>query len=60
MIDEFLKDSTYNIRGITRNPASKAGQNLVAKGVEVVAGDLLDLDSLKRAFKVFSFQSNNI
>lgn len=59
MIDEFLKDPTYNIRGITRNPGSKAAQDLVSKGVEIVAGDLLDLDSLKRAFKVFSLQFNN-
>jgi uncharacterized protein YbjT (DUF2867 family) len=54
VIEEFLKDPTYKIRGITRNPNSAAGQKLAAKGAEVVAGDLLNVESLKEAFRVFT------
>ena len=47
----FLKDSSYHVRGITRNPASAAAQKLVSQGVEVVQGDLDDIDSLISAFQ---------
>jgi len=51
VIDEFLTDPTYKIRGVTRDPSSKAGKELAAKGVDVRKGDLLDLQSLKNAFE---------
>ncbi len=51
MVDEFLSDPTYKVRGITRDPSSKAAQELAAKGVDVKKGDLLDPQSLKDAFE---------
>ncbi len=51
MVDEFLRDPAYKVRGITRDPDSKAGKELAARGVDVRKGDLLDLQSLKDAFE---------
>ncbi|KAK4501048.1 hypothetical protein PRZ48_006854 [Zasmidium cellare] len=51
----FLKDpqlrSTYSLRGITRNPSKASNKHLLDAGVELVAGDLDDVQSLKKAFK---------
>ncbi|KAL9102109.1 MAG: hypothetical protein Q9187_009164 [Circinaria calcarea] len=47
--DVFLKESGWKIRGISRNP-DKA-KNWTEKGVEIVKGDLNDIDSLISAFK---------
>jgi hypothetical protein len=47
----FLQDPDYRIRGLTRNPASTAAQNLAAQGVEIVQADVDDVDSLVRAFR---------
>jgi uncharacterized protein YbjT (DUF2867 family) len=44
--DEFLKDSTYRVRAVTRNPASTTALALAARGAEVVYGELMDVDSL--------------
>lgn len=46
----FLLDPTYRVRGITRDPASPAAQTLSSLGVEIVAGDLDDVDTLIPAF----------
>ncbi|KAK2768737.1 hypothetical protein FQN54_000593 [Arachnomyces sp. PD_36] len=46
----FLKDPTYNIRGLTRNPSSAAAQTLAAQGVEIIQADLDDTPSLQSAF----------
>ncbi|OBT97919.2 hypothetical protein VE01_03870 [Pseudogymnoascus verrucosus] len=46
----FLLDPTYRVRGITRNPASPAAQSLSSLGVEIVFGDLDDVDTLIPAF----------
>jgi NmrA-like family len=46
----LLKDGSYKIRGITRNPSSDKGKALSAQGVEVVAADLNDEASLVKAF----------
>jgi putative NADH-flavin reductase len=51
VIDRFLKDPEYKVRGVSRDPTTKSSQALVARGVEVVQGDLLDLESLKAALK---------
>ncbi|MEZ5352613.1 MAG: NmrA/HSCARG family protein [Bryobacteraceae bacterium] len=42
--------SAYQARAITRNPASEKARTLSAAGAEVVAADLDDAESLKRAF----------
>lgn len=41
---------TFSARALTRNPASDNAKSLAAAGVEVVAADLDDPDSLIRAF----------
>lgn len=43
--------STFSIRGVTRSVDGKAAQALKEQGVEVVAGDLNEKDSLVKAFK---------
>ena len=53
MVSHFLAQSppTYRLRGLTRNTLSAASQALTAKGVEMVAADVDDYASLKRAFE---------
>jgi putative NADH-flavin reductase len=46
----LLKDGSYKIRAITRNPSSEKGKALSAQGIEVVAADLNDQASLVKAF----------
>jgi uncharacterized protein YbjT (DUF2867 family) len=50
VINALLKDPSYKVRGITRNPQSEAAQALAARGVEVVKADLNDLSSVTAAF----------
>lgn len=44
-------NSEFAVRAITRDPDSAAAQELARLGAEVVAGDLDDADSLRRAFE---------
>ncbi|OBT51602.1 hypothetical protein VE04_07499 [Pseudogymnoascus sp. 24MN13] len=46
----FLLDPTDRVRGITRDPTSPAAQSLSSLGVEIVAADLDDVDTLIPAF----------
>lgn len=46
----FLRDSNYTVRGITRDPTSASARNLAAQGIEIVAGNLDDVQSLISAF----------
>ncbi|KAJ0104342.1 NmrA-like protein [Diaporthe amygdali] len=48
--DSFLADTNWRVRGITRDPSKPAAQEWAARGVELVAADLDDVESLKRAF----------
>ncbi|KAF2172915.1 hypothetical protein M409DRAFT_49426 [Zasmidium cellare ATCC 36951] len=41
----------YDLRGISRDPSSGKSKALASKGVEVVQGELDDLESLKKAVK---------
>jgi nucleoside-diphosphate-sugar epimerase len=50
VVKALLKDPSYKIRGITRNPSGEKGKALSAQGVEVVAADLNDEASLVKAF----------
>lgn len=50
VVERFLRDPEFKIRGITRNPNSAKAKALVAKGVEVVAANSDDPASLDRAF----------
>ena len=44
-------DGRWRIRTISRNPDSDAARRLTARGIEVVAGDMDDAASLRRAFE---------
>jgi uncharacterized protein YbjT (DUF2867 family) len=46
---QALLKRRQRVRALTRNPASQAGKRLQDQGVEVVAGDFTDHDSLVRA-----------
>ncbi|OGM48457.1 hypothetical protein ABOM_003417 [Aspergillus bombycis] len=50
VIDALLKENVYQIRALTRNPASEAAQKLAQKGVQVVCADASDVPSLIAAF----------
>lgn len=54
VIDSALKAGVYKIRAITRNIESDSAKALAARGVEVVAADLNDEESLVKAFQVSS------
>jgi uncharacterized protein YbjT (DUF2867 family) len=41
----------YSVRAVTRDTQKPAAKELAAKGIEVVQGDLDDIDSIKAAFK---------
>lgn len=47
----FLKDPTYKIRGVTRDPTKAESKALEAHGIEIVKGDVDDVETLKAAFK---------
>ena len=50
VIRAILKDPSYTIRALTRNVESSAALALRALGVEVVQGDINDINSLRVAF----------
>ena len=50
-IAALIQTDTYQIRAVTRNPASAAAKSLAEKGFEVVQGNLSDESSLIAAFK---------
>ena len=53
VVDALLKSAeSYSVRAVTRNPNADKAHALVARGVEVVTGDLDDYNSLLKAFKV--------
>lgn len=51
VVDTFLKEPGWTVRGLTRNPSSPAAHALKARGVDVVAADLDDVSSLLAAFE---------
>lgn len=46
---KYLLNKGFKLRGVTRKPEGDAAKALAAQGVEMVAGDLDDADSLERA-----------
>jgi len=56
-----LLGSAFELRALTRTPDSKAAQALTAQGIQVVKGDLDDVESLNAALKdvwgVFAVQN---
>lgn len=58
VVDALLKSpESYTVRAVTRNISSSKAQSLVARGVEVVTGDLDNHNSLLKAFHVSIIQS---
>ncbi|KAL4782341.1 hypothetical protein BJX76DRAFT_349463 [Aspergillus varians] len=51
VIDTFLDDKAWRIRGVSRNISSARAKALEARGVEMVQADLSDPASLQVAFK---------
>ncbi|KAG9292103.1 hypothetical protein G9A89_000194 [Geosiphon pyriformis] len=51
VVNALLATGKYNVRGLTRNPSSAAGQALAAKGVEVVKANLSNSEDVELAFK---------
>src|SRR6185436_15249597 len=51
LVQALLEDDTFAVRAITRNVKSEKAKALAASGVEVVAGNLDDLGSMKQAFE---------
>lgn len=54
VVNSILSDpktaNEFQIRGITRDPSKPNAKALEARGVECVAGDINDMESLKHAF----------
>jgi len=51
VVSALLKDGSWKIRGVTRNPESEKAKTLASQGVEVVTADLDDTKSLIKAFE---------
>ena len=52
VIQELLKEGSWKIRAITRNPESDKAKALASQGVDVVTANLDDTGSLIKAFDV--------
>jgi uncharacterized protein YbjT (DUF2867 family) len=46
LIAPFLRDNTWHIRALTRDPSSSKAKELAAKGVEVVKADVNNRDEV--------------
>ena len=55
VVDAALASGTYQIRAVTRDIQSDKAQALAAQGVQLVAADLNDEQSLVKAFDVSFF-----
>ncbi len=51
VVNALLAADRFSVRVPSRNPSSEASRALVARGVEVVQGDLLEPSSLRAAFE---------
>ncbi|KAI4526873.1 NmrA-domain-containing protein [Schizophyllum commune Loenen D] len=51
VVDALLKDGTFVPRAVTRDPNSAASRALAARGAQVVAADLGDKESVKKAME---------
>ncbi|KAF2180701.1 NAD(P)-binding protein [Zopfia rhizophila CBS 207.26] len=49
--DVFLDEPGWKIRGISRDPSKPSSKEWSNQGVEMVAGNLDDVESMKKAFK---------
>lgn len=53
LVDAILNDSNseFSVRAVTRDPQSEKARKLTEKGAEVVAGDVSDRESVKKAME---------
>ncbi|KIM28638.1 hypothetical protein M408DRAFT_69369 [Serendipita vermifera MAFF 305830] len=51
MVEALLKDGSFAVRAVTRNPDSGSGRALAAKGAEVVKADLDEPETLTAVMK---------
>ncbi|KAK9350596.1 hypothetical protein V1523DRAFT_69015 [Lipomyces doorenjongii] len=51
VVSAVLKDKSFKVRGITRNPDGEKARSLTVKGVDMVRADLNDESSLVKAFE---------
>ncbi|KAK7058066.1 NmrA domain-containing protein [Favolaschia claudopus] len=51
VLEAVLADGKYTPRAVSRNVDSAASKALIAKGIEVVPGNLSDVESLKKAIQ---------
>jgi len=51
VVNSLLKDGTFDIRVLSRNPESEKSKALAAKGVHVFKGDMSNADELRAAAK---------
>ncbi len=60
----LLRDGTFAVRAITRDPSSSAAQQLRAAGAQVAKADADNVDTLRKAFRgaygVFSVTGKNV
>lgn len=54
VVQTLLQSKLYRVRGLTRNVDSPKARKLAQQGVEMVAADLNDEESLVEAFRVCS------
>ncbi|RFU81652.1 nadp-binding [Trichoderma arundinaceum] len=47
----FLKENGWKIRGVTRDPSKPESRALASKGIEIVKGDVDDVDSIRAAIQ---------
>ena len=57
VVSALLNSLEYKVRAVTRNACSDSAKKLAAEGVEVVATDSGDIESLKAPSKYISFPS---
>jgi len=51
VVDTFLNEGSFHVRGVTSNVESDAAKKLTTRGVEMVAGNVKEPSSLSRAFE---------
>jgi len=50
VVNSFLEDGSFKVRGVTRSVDSPASQALVSHGVEMVSGNAKEPTTLSQAF----------
>ena len=59
VVNALLKEGTWKVRGITRNPQSDKAKDLVSQGVEVISADSENVESLIKAFHVSQSETSS-